>query len=683
MRRAVYRHLAAAGLPKTAAAVLAAPPSGLTQFLSGAGLDPNFVASLKLPSTHAGAPPVDHLLDMLTAERVEHAGGPVAPVGDNAPPAVSPAGEASESTGHVTDPVDDATSPPPEPTKPVSAEQAAMDAANERWAAADAAYKSTAAGTAARKAATAELQAARDERALARFELALSKAKRASTKDAKYAELTDAKAAAIMRGIQARAAQTTDAAFDSITMPTVSDTPRDASKYSTGQFTVDVGSGQQDVEGRLLDGGTAIWRRSSGDFLVLRRKTDGTYYPVSAANSSAQAKEKAARIPLFDVADPPEGAAQLTKQAHVLVEEAAHKTAADAAEGKAPTAGAQRTTLAKHLDEARATLSAGAAGPFEAERYEATGRHRRRAMEKAADEAAKKAHAQALAAGASPAEAKAAAKKARLQALGTPTRGGGVIPHFDPKIPPPSVGKAQYDAAYRSGIRVFGAETAADYAVVQSRAGNPAAWGFSGATGGGQLPSTSSISSLSQAAAPAMQTLTSKEREAIKTYTGGSYQDINAAITGRDPHPSSYVTSTVTNIQAAFDRLAEHKKSSTEVATVVRGTKVPSAWHGSRESYLAKAFPIGAKMQIGKVTSCSTSASTASSFNGGGSVGYLMAIRTRDGLPVKSISLHAGEDEVIVPPGVDLRCVHIDTSGNIPVVYLVAEDLVAEADQAA
>lgn len=85
-------------------------------------------------------------------------------------------------------------------------------------------------------------------------------------------------------------------------------------------------------------------------------------------------------------------------------------------------------------------------------------------------------------------------------------------------------------------------------------------------------------------------------------------------------------------------------------------------------------------MQIGKVTSTTTKQATAKGF--AGHPPYMMVIRTRSGLPVKSISLHSGEDEVIVPMGTDLRCVKVDHHGihGMPTVWLVAEDLVAEAD---
>jgi hypothetical protein len=61
---------------------------------------------------------------------------------------------------------------------------------------------------------------------------------------------------------------------------------------------------------------------------------------------------------------------------------------------------------------------------------------------------------------------------------------------------------------------------------------------------------------------------------------------------------------------------------------------------------------------------------------------YMMVVRTRDGLPVKSISSYSSEDEVVLPMGTHLRCVKVDHKGisGRPTVYMVAEDLVAEAD---
>ena len=85
-------------------------------------------------------------------------------------------------------------------------------------------------------------------------------------------------------------------------------------------------------------------------------------------------------------------------------------------------------------------------------------------------------------------------------------------------------------------------------------------------------------------------------------------------------------------------------------------------------------------MEIGKVTSFSTNHGTAHNF--AGHPPYMMVVRTRDGLPVKSISSYSSENEVVLPMGTHLRCVKVDHTGigGRPTVYMVAEDLVAEAD---
>jgi hypothetical protein len=164
-------------------------------------------------------------------------------------------------------------------------------------------------------------------------------------------------------------------------------------------------------------------------------------------------------------------------------------------------------------------------------------------------------------------------------------------------------------------------------------------------------------------------------------YTGGSYQTINAAICGRDgAKPTGSIKATVAGIEAAFDKFKE-KNPNLAPMTVMRGTKVPSGWKGSVTEYLDAAFTVGARVEIGKVTSCSTKQFTATAF--AGHPPYMMVVMTREGLPVKSISNFSGEDEVVVPTGAHLRCVHIDTNGvnGKPTVYLVGEDLVAEAEQ--
>jgi hypothetical protein len=132
--------------------------------------------------------------------------------------------------------------------------------------------------------------------------------------------------------------------------------------------------------------------------------------------------------------------------------------------------------------------------------------------------------------------------------------------------------------------------------------------------------------------------------------------------------------------------------------TVVRGASVPSGWTGTMEQYLETVFAEGARVVIGKVASASTGKDAAPVF-ARGDMPYMMVIRTRDGLPVASISAIDNnfetedqdiESEVVIPPGTQLRCVRVDRSvrwplgygaeRRMPTVYLVAEDLVAEAD---
>lgn len=307
--------------------------------------------------------------------------------------------------------------------------------------------------------------------------------------------------------------------------------------------------------------------------------------------------------------------------------------------------------------------------------YDGTKRHKKALREKAAHEAGEAARKAALTSGATAKQADAAYAKARRQALGTPTRGGGVIPHFDHKVPPDSLGQEKHASLTRSGIRAWGVETADDYSIIAKRAGDLKAWGFTDS--GGDIK-TSSIAALTEDYTEFVKkTLTSKERSALTTYTGGSYMAINAAITGRDSSPSSQIKTVVSQLESAFDKLAQDNPNMKPM-TVMRGSRVPSGWKGTPTEYLDAAFKPGSRVEIGKVTSSSTSKHTAVNFSG--HPPYLMVIRTRDGLPVKSISQFSGEDEVIIPPGAHLRCVRVDHHGisGKPTVYLVAEDLVAE-----
>lgn len=669
-RRKVVEHLKEQGLVESAAAVLAAPPSVLKEFMEGLGIDPEILGKTPMPSTHANPPSAKLLIAQAKAERDKLAA-----------PKITPA-------------------------------QAALDAAEENVAAADhnenearkavnryrtrlrKAKKELEAGTGTAEA-VADQQKQLDEakdahvdaqrrQAEARDDLAAAKfgmredMSSDEERDAYYASLTDDEVAAITRSYNRKCAAEATAAIAEGPVLAPTGVARDTDVYKAGTIPMETGSGIEQVEGRYLDGGTAIVRRGYSDFIVLQRKGDA-YYPVATANGKQDALAKANRIPmLVDPGALPEDATDMQRQAHAIRGDILLDVARQSAAGKAPTVEIQQKIINDGYSGAieKLTDSVGA-GPVRADIYTGVKRHNKRLREQAAIAAGEKARAQALAAGKSTAQAEQAYVRAHRRALGTETRGGGVIPHFDHKIPPESLGEEKHKSLYRSGIRAFGKETADDYAVIHQRAGDLKAWGFSVS---GDKVKTSDLSKLTAHNATFVNKVLDKsERSALTTYTGGSYHAINAAITGRDPNPSGSTKTTVSGIESAFDKFNEHNPN-IEPMTVMRGTRVPSGWKGTAAEYIDATFTVGSKMQIGKVTSTTTKPSTAKAF--AGHPPYMMVIRTRSGLPVKSISLHSGEDEVIVPTGTDLRCVRVDHHGihGMPTVWLVAEDLVAEAD---
>ncbi|MGW0025411.1 ADP-ribosyltransferase [Rhodococcus sp. NPDC003383] len=669
-RRKVVEHLKEQGLVESAAAVLAAPPSVLKEFMEGLGIDPEILGKTPMPSTHANPPSAKLLIAQAKAERDKLAA-----------PKITPA-------------------------------QAALDAAEENVAAADhdenearkavnryrsrlrKAKKELEAGTGTAEAVAEQqklLDKAKDayvdaqrRQAESRDDLAAAKfgmredMSSDEERDAYYASLTDDEVAAITRSYNRKYAAEATAAIAEGPVLAPTGVARDTDIYKAGTIPMETGSGVEQVEGRYLDGGTAIVRRGYSDFVVLQRKGDA-YYPVATANGKQDALAKANRIPiLVDPGALPEGATDMQRQAHAIRGDVLLDVARQSAAGKAPTTEIQQKIINDGYSGAveKLTDSVGA-GPVRADIYAGVKRHNKRLREQAAIAAGEKARAQALAAGKSTAQAEQAYVRAHRRALGTETRGGGVIPHFDHKIPPESLGEEKHKSLYRSGIRAFGKETADDYAVIHQRAGDLKAWGFSVS---GDKVKTSDLSKLTAHNATFVNKVLDKsERSALTTYTGGSYHAINAAITERDPNPSGSTKTTVAGIESAFDKFNEHNPN-IEPMTVMRGTRVPSGWKGTAAEYIDATFTVGSKMQIGKVTSTTTKQATAKGF--AGHPPYMMVIRTRSGLPVKSISLHSGEDEVIVPTGTDLRCVRVDHHGvhGMPTVWLVAEDLVAEAD---
>lgn len=670
-RKKVVAHLKEQGLVETASAVQAAPPSMLPEMMAGLGIDKSVLGNTPMPSVHANPPSAKLLIAQAKKEQQKLL-----------TPQISPAqqalDEAQKRDAAAEIAVEDAR-------KAVNRERARLRKATKELDAGTA----SAADVAAREKAFADAKAAHDaakvDRALAADDLV---AARFATRvdldqagaDRMCAELTDDDVEAIARSHNRRFAGEANDALEGAGSLSLAGRARDTSVYSAAKIPVDTGDGITEVEGRLLDGGTGIYRRGPSDFLIVQRKGEA-YYPVASAHSKHDALSKANRIPVMTAVEPlPAGATDMQRQAHAVKSDLALEVARRAADGSASSSAAHQQIIDNGMDGAHTKLvEAVGAGPVRADIYDGVKRHKKALREKAAVEAGRAAHGKVIAAGGSKQQADAAYDAAHRRALGTPTRGGGVIPHFEHKIPPESLGAEKHAALTRSGIRAFGAETAGDYEVIAQRAGNLQKWGFANSSGTLQV---SSIQSLTASNTEFVKKhLDSKERSALTTYTGGSYRAINAAITGRDSAPSPSVKTTVSQLESAFDKFAEHNPNQ-QPMTVMRGTRVPSGWKGTAGEYIDQAFSVGSKVQIGKVTSCSTRESVAHGF--AGHPPYMMVIRTRNGIPVKSISQYSGEDEVVVPPGTDLRCVKIEHNGlgGKPTVYLVAEDLVAETDTA-
>lgn len=675
-RKKVVDHLTEQGLVATAKAILAAPPSVLPEFMKAMGIEESVLGDTPLPSTHANPPSAGLLIAAAKAEQAALAGPQISPEEQALEDAQEALAAAEKAADDARKAVQRAQSRKRKLVKEMgsadgdelSAEQLAeLAAAGEEIDAAKAAYEQ----------AKLAIPAAADDVVAAKYGVATTLPD--EERDAYCANLSSEDVEALARSLNRSVATEAAGALDAGPQPSlIAGAVRDTSVYTPGKFLMETGSGAVEVEGRLLDGGTAIHRRGSGDFLILQKR-DGVYHGVAAAGGKSAALNKANRIPMLDELPAlHEGASDTEAQAHHIKSQVLMQLAGQAAEHHWNTEQHQGF-LDDKMGEARDKLvDAVGAGPVRADIYDATKRHKKLVREKAAVAAGEAARAEALAAGKGAAAAAEAYAAAHRRALGTPTRGGGVIPHFDHKIPPDSLGEEKHKSLWRSGIRAWGKETADDYSVIAQRAGNLKAWGFSTS---GPGVKTSSISELTSANSAFVQkSLDGKERSALTTYTGGSYTAINAAICGRDgAKPSGSIKTVVSGIESAFDKFREHNPNMNPM-TVVRGTRVPSGWKGTPGEYIDAVFSVGARMEVGKVTSTTTKQSTASAF--AGHPPYYMVVRTREGLPVKSISNFSGEDEVILPMGSHLRCVHVEHNGiaGKPTVYLVGEDLVAEAE---
>ncbi|MFD6356685.1 ADP-ribosyltransferase [Nocardia tengchongensis] len=666
-QRAVVHELRNLGLTETAAALQQASPSVLEEFLTGTGLTVPALIDATLPHPTPNGPSAAGLIALAHDERARLAGAAITP--------------AAQALAAAEQRVNDTTAA-------VASAHHAFETAGD---AVDLAYAGVRGGTESREAlaiARADLDAAakdvqaavqaqseaHDDLDLANYRIAIEDLP-GDARDAALAQLTPPQIDAIARA-HVREVATAITATGPVTLR-----DRDPGISETGKIQFDTGYGIVRYDAQLLDGGTAIISRDFGEYDIVQNIGGQCHHDAGYGDTLAEALDRAARIPVFaGLEEPAAGASEIDHAAWKMKSQAALHVARLSADGTLATRADQQHGLDQALAEGADRL-AGSLGPavVRGEIYQAAKRHRQALRLQAAAEAGSQAHAAALAAGAPPAVAASDYHAAYNTALGTPTRGGATIPHFDHPAIPSSLGPEAHSALSRSGIRASGIESARDYSVIAARGGDLAAWGFTGPDN----PTTVKTSDMAELTTThehfVNNVLDDHERTALRTYTGGDYMDINAAITGRDPSPSLQAKAVVAQIDSAFDRLAEHNNINTDPVTIIRGASVPSGWTGTPSEFLDAVYTPGSRTQTGKLTSASTDQKTALAF--AQRRPCVIVMRTRHCLPVESITKSQGEHEAIVPPGVDMRCVRVDHHGigGHPTVYLVAEDLVAEA----
>ncbi|MFC9768644.1 hypothetical protein [Rhodococcus jostii] len=427
-RKKVVDHLKQQGMALTAAAVQSAPPSVLPELMPALGIDPSVLGDTPMPSTHAKPPSAKLLIAhaeteraTLTAPHITLAQAALEEAEQRVTDADAEAEDARKAVNRIRarlrkakKAVEDGTGS----SFDIAAKQKDLDDAKQAYL--DAQRRQV---------------EAREDLAAAKFGMRDDMTTDAE-RDAYYASLSDDEVDTITRALNRRSAAEAAQALTEGGQPALASTPRDTTVYSAGTIAMETGSGVTEVEGRILDGGTAIYRRGASDFVILQRHGDA-YHPVAQAHGKNDALAKAHRIPVMTGPDPlPAQATEMQKQAHAMKGDIALVVARRAVDGYASTPSAHQATIDEEMAEARDKLTDSVGGgPVRADIHDGIKRHRRVLRQRSAVEAGEQARATALAVGATTAEADAAYAKAHRRALGTPTVGGGTIPHFDHDIP--------------------------------------------------------------------------------------------------------------------------------------------------------------------------------------------------------------------------------------------------------
>ncbi|MGH3581020.1 MAG: hypothetical protein ACRDUB_05505 [Mycobacterium sp.] len=227
----------------------------------------------------------------------------------------------------------------------------------------------------------------------------------------------------------------------------------------------------------------------------------------------------------------------------------------------------------------------------------------------------------------------------------------------------------------RYGIRAYGQESSSDYPVITERAGDPEAWEFyTNRRGRVQTWQDDDVDDF-------LDEMSESERDAITAYTAGWSPEMNRAVTGDEPPPvEPAARAMAAQVVKVLRDFADHAHTDRRpAATVLRGVPVPEGW--DRQALFDAVYPVGARVDLGQIASASHNTAVALEF-AAEEQSYVMVIQSRAALPIRSVSANPYEDESILGPQ-QLRVVHVDPAGGAtagrPAVYLVAEDLVAAA----
>ncbi|MBX9919437.1 MAG: hypothetical protein K2Y33_06360, partial [Mycolicibacterium frederiksbergense] len=296
-RKKVVDHLTEQGLVDTAKAILSAPPSILPEFMKAMGIEESVLGDVPMPSTHANPPSAGLLIAAAKAEQAALAGPQISAEEQALEAAEAAFAAAEKSVDDARKAVSRAQSRRRKLVKELgtgdedalTAEQIEqLGEASEAIEAAKAAYEQ------AKKA----VPDAADDVVAAKYGVATTLPE--EERDAYCANLSSEDVEALARSLNRAVAAEAAGALDGGPQPSLTaGAVRDTAVYTPGKFLMETGSGAVEVEGRLLDGGTAIHRRGSGDFLILQKR-DGVYHGVAAANGKSAALTTANRIPMLD-----------------------------------------------------------------------------------------------------------------------------------------------------------------------------------------------------------------------------------------------------------------------------------------------------------------------------------------------------------------------------------------------